>query len=235
MGSSSSRESAPPPPSQQQQVALERTLTTGAVNVMTAQLRRIRGERENLKDELREAMEDLELAQKVMVQREKELIIYGAASAVAAAAVGGMVAAMVVGRQQGSALARLSQDFLDLRRRSAAEIAKTERYATSGLVKSLIPALDAMDAAVAHAAAADAEGTQLTRAALLDALRSNGVEQLAPAVGDDFDVSSMEAMFTVPVAEGAPAGKVESVLRPGYSLHGERLLRAAQVGVGAKE
>ena len=39
-------------------------------------------------------------------------------------------------------------------------------------------------------------------------------------------------MLTVPVEEGA-AGNVESVLRPGYALHGERILRAAQVGVGA--
>ena len=41
----------------------------------------------------------------------------------------------------------------------------------------------------------------------------------------------MEAMLTVPV-EGA-GGLVQQLLRPGYSLHGERLLRPAQVGVGA--
>ena len=44
----------------------------------------------------------------------------------------------------------------------------------------------------------------------------------------------MEAMLTVPVAKGADAGNVEQVLRPGYLLH-ERVLRAAQVGVGEQQ
>ena len=52
-------------------------------------------------------------------------------------------------------------------------------------------------------------------------------------VGDVFDVAHMEAMLTVPVA-GTP-GNVETVLRPGYILQGDRILRAAQVGVGAAE
>lgn len=41
----------------------------------------------------------------------------------------------------------------------------------------------------------------------------------------------MEAMLTVPV-EAEHVNTVQTLLRPGYVLHGERVLRAAQVGVG---
>jgi hypothetical protein len=108
-----------------------------------------------------------------------------------------------------------------------------ERFGAASLVKSLAPALDAMDAAAEHATA-DAEGIRLTRSTLLAALHDHGVEPLAPRVGDAFDPQTMEAMFTVPVADGAPTGKVEKVIRPGYVIHRERLVRASQVGVGAK-
>lgn len=39
-----------------------------------------------------------------------------------------------------------------------------------------------------------------------------------------------QAMLTVPVQQDP--GLVETILRPGYEYHGERMLRAAQVGVG---
>ena len=92
-------------------------------------------------------------------------------------------------------------------------------------------ALDALDA-LCEAGGGDPEGANLTRRSMHDALRANGVERCEPAVGDKFDVSMMEAVFTVPVAEGQATGNVEEVFRPGYLLH-ERVLRAAQVGVGA--
>jgi len=233
MGSSATKEALPKEPPVSQAV-LERTLTEGAVNVLTAQLRRIRDERAELKADLEDAVQDLELAQELMGRQRKELIFYGGACAIVAAAASGSIAAMVVGRQQRSALARISQDFVDLQRRSAVEVAKAQRYGSQGLVKSLIPALDAMDAACQHASDADSEGIQLTRSTLLSALREHGVEPIAPDVGETFDTSTMEAMFTVPIGDGDQTGNVESVFRPGYSLHGERVLRAAQVGVGVK-
>ena len=95
--------------------------------------------------------------------------MYGAAGAVAAAAISGMMVAAIVGRTSNRyALARLSQEVVDLRRRGAVEVAKAERFGAASLVKSLAPALDAMDAAAEHATA-DAEGIRLTRSTLLAA------------------------------------------------------------------
>jgi len=85
--------------------------------------------------------------------------------------------------------------------------------------------------ALCEAGGGDEEGSRLTRSAFHDALRKSGIDRVEPSVGEPFDVATMEAMFTVPV-EGS-AGNVESIVRAGYMMHGERLLRAAQVGVGA--
>ena len=81
--------------------------------------------------------------------------------------------------------------------------------------------------------AAAAEGARLTKQALHDALRQHGIEPVAPAVGVTFDVATMEAMLTVPVEQPEQVGTVATLLRPGWLMHGERVLRAAQVGVGA--
>jgi hypothetical protein len=80
MGASGSNEAHQPPPASPPPVhdfgpdshrgrpGLERTLTAGAVDVMTSQLRRIRNERAELKAELEDAIQDLELAQEMMVR-----------------------------------------------------------------------------------------------------------------------------------------------------------------------
>ena len=222
------------PPADEPHPDLERTLTHTAVNVMTSQLRQIRNERAHFKGQLEDAMEDLELAQQLMEQQRKDYLFYGAASAVATFCLGGLVAGAVVARQNRSALALLSSEMVDLRRRGAFELAKAERFGSAKLARSLIPSLDAMDAACEHATPTEAEGTRLTRSTLHAALHEHGVEIVKPEMGEAFDPDVHEAMFMVPVDDAAAAGTIQSIFRPGYSLHGERLLRAAQVGVGAK-
>mmetsp|Transcript_28139 Transcript_28139/g.71995 ORF Transcript_28139/g.71995 Transcript_28139/m.71995 type:complete len:232 (-) Transcript_28139:349-1044(-) len=219
----------PPPPPPASAAQLERTLTNAAVDVMTSQLRKIRNEKEHYKAALEDAVQDLDLAQQLMGQQRDEYIFYGVAASVAAAATGGIIAAAIVSRRQTAVVSRISQELADVRRRSALEMAKAEQFGASPLIKSMLPALDAMDAMCAHSK--DDEGAKLTREAMHTALRENGVQQVAPSQGDVFDPSTMEAMLTVPV-EGT-GGNVETILRPGYSLH-DRILRAAQVGVGAK-
>mmetsp|Transcript_8347 Transcript_8347/g.24760 ORF Transcript_8347/g.24760 Transcript_8347/m.24760 type:complete len:142 (-) Transcript_8347:323-748(-) len=63
------------------------------------------------------------------------------------------------------------------------------------------------------------------------ALERHGVERHDPPAGARFDPSLHEAMFTAPLSDGAAPGTVSSVFRPGYTLHGSHILRAAQVGV----
>ena len=75
------------------------------------------------------------------------------------------------------------------------------------------------------------EGAQLTRSSLMAALQAQSIERVEPEEGTAFDPHVHEAMFTVEAEDGADANVISSVFRPGYVLHGERILRAAQVGV----
>lgn len=159
-------------------------------------------------------------------------VALGTASAALGAALGGMTAAMAARRANAAALARTTQEMIDLRRRGAAELERARRFGGEKLARSLVPALDAMDALCASDAGSDSEGRELTRATFHTALGENSIEVIRPDHGDKFDVGTMEALYTVPVAADASTGLVEDIMRPGYVLHGERVLRAAQVGVG---
>ena len=216
---------------------LERTLTGPAVEVLGESLRSLRLENERLKSLVEDAAADLENALDDMEMREVTTKRMAAGAIVAVALGGGVIGAVLARRGQAAAVARLQQEMVDLRRRGAKELANKERFACERLAKDLLPALDAMDALVESASGdgSAAEGTAMTRSVLHAALKSNGVEPLRPAVGEPFDVATMEAMLTVPVKEGAPCGMIETILRPGWALHsGERVIRAAQVGVGAE-
>jgi molecular chaperone GrpE len=179
---------------------------------------------------------DSSWAEAEALRQEKEQIVwFGVAGAVGSAAVaaalGAAVAAANMRRRNVAALSEAAQEMVDVRRRAAFELDRAKQYGGEKLARTLVPALDALDA-LCEAGGGDPEGANLTRRSMHDALRANGVERCEPAVGDKFDVSMMEAVFTVPVAEGQATGNVEEVFRPGYLLH-ERVLRAAQVGVGA--
>ena len=195
---------------------------------MTSSLRKLRNEREYMRAQLEDAAEDLQRAQQLMEEQQDQMFFQGILATAAAAIAGGILGTAIASRRQASSLTRMSQDLIDLRRRGAAEVAKVERYGVAPLAKSLIPTLDAMDQMCAHAT--DAEGASLTRSTLHTALREHGIEQVAPGKGDVFDTATMEAVMVVPAAE--KSGLVETLLRPGYTLHNERILRAAQVGVG---
>ena len=254
MGANSSSSPPPEPPPLAQRMAQEevprltRRLSAAALGAISEQAIKARNEAYHYKDMYDEALQAVdELTARVEQQQLYAIAAVTVCSAVAAAAAGAL-AGRAAQKASATAIARLSQEMVDLRRRGATELEKAEKFGSAKLAKSLIPALDAMDALCASTSAregkggggggggepsADDEGKLLTRAALHDALRSNGIEVVAPVLGDKFDVASMEAMMTVPVAEGKPPGFVEALLRPGYVMHGERVLRAAQVGVGA--
>jgi molecular chaperone GrpE len=69
----------------------------------------------------------------------------------------------------------------------------------------------------------------MTQRSLVAALDRHQVRRVSPQKGERFDHKVHQAMFELPTDE-LPAGTVAEVMAPGY-LIGERLLRAAMVGV----
>lgn len=107
------------------------------------------------------------------------------------------------------------------------------RFANENLIKDLLPILDNLERAVAHASGGDngkplVEGVELVLRSLLDILGKYGVTQIS-AKGEPFDPTKHEAMAQVE-SDRHDANSVVEELHKGYMLR-ERLLRPALVSV----
>jgi molecular chaperone GrpE len=130
------------------------------------------------------------------------------------------------------------------RRRAQREREDAVRYAAANFARDMVQVSDNLRRAVAaikpeEREAADpsikalVEGVEATERQLLATFERHGIKEITPAPGDRFDANLHEAMFEVP-GSGQPAGTVVQVIEAGYSI-GDRLLRAARVGVAKAE
>jgi len=124
---------------------------------------------------------------------------------------------------------RLAADFANYRKQSEKRIADTAAAQSAGLVRDLIPVLDACDAAIVQ----DPEtAAGPIRSQLLAELAKNGLELLAPVEDTPFDPEQHEAVMH----EAAPDDSehegpvIGEVLRAGYTWKG-RVVRPAMVKV----
>ncbi len=126
-------------------------------------------------------------------------------------------------------LQRLAADFDNFRKRTARNQAEIVERAAERLVKELLPVLDdlerALEAAEQHEEAELEEGVRLVHRALADALRREGLVEIA--TDGAFDPHVHEALLAQPT-EDAESGSVLQVLQKGYRL-GDRVLRPARV------
>jgi molecular chaperone GrpE len=145
-----------------------------------------------------------------------------------------------------SALAAAEPDYKDLylravaetdnvRKRARRDVAAAEARGLARLARELLPALDNLDRALAHAEAEEQDeehhltkGIRLVQADLVAALARLGIESYSPK-GERFDPHHHEAVAQQAV-EGAESGTIVEVYQPGYRYGGE-ILRAAKVVV----
>ncbi|MBJ7594338.1 MAG: nucleotide exchange factor GrpE [Candidatus Dormibacteraeota bacterium] len=128
---------------------------------------------------------------------------------------------------------RLAADFENFRRRKTQELANRSRYASEDAARALLPVLDNLRRAVAHAAEAGTEdffvsGLELVVREFEAALEKLGVVPI-DAVGQPFDPSLHEAISSVGGGDVDVDTVVDEVQR-GYRLH-DRVLRPALVRV----
>jgi len=131
-------------------------------------------------------------------------------------------------------LARAQADFQNARKRLETDTEQRIQYANSALIKSLLPVIDNFERALAvDAAKADSaailKGLQLVHDQWMQVLRSQLVDEIAPAPGTPFDPNRHAAVLQQP-DEKYKEPTVTQLLQKGYSL-GERVLRPAQVAV----
>ena len=135
-------------------------------------------------------------------------------------------------------LLRQAAELENYKKRSVRERDDAARYANEMLLKDLLPVVDNLERAVAHASGGGngkplVEGVAMVLRSLLDTLAKHGVSQMI-AVGQSFDPAKHEAIAQVESEDHEPNSVVEE-LHKGYLLR-ERLLRPALVSVakGAK-
>jgi len=120
---------------------------------------------------------------------------------------------------------RVQADFENYRKRVAQQLTDEVDRGTAKLVESLLPVLDACEAAAAHGV----QGIEQVWSALLGALQKQGLEALDLAE-KPFDPTTAEAVVHEPGDGTTTEPLVVEVLRTGYRWKG-RVVRAAMVKV----
>jgi molecular chaperone GrpE len=127
---------------------------------------------------------------------------------------------------------RASADLENYKKRAQREKEDLQKFGVEKLLRDLIPVLDNLERALAHAPAGDpmAHGVQMVLKLFEDTLGRHGVQGFS-AVGQKFDPRVHEAMMQSPTA-AAPPGTVIAEHARGFMLN-ERLIRPAMVVVAA--
>jgi molecular chaperone GrpE len=125
----------------------------------------------------------------------------------------------------------------NVRKRARRDVAVAEARGIAKLAKELLPAIDDLDRALAHAEAQEQDadhhltaGIRAVQQQLLQALARIGISTDSPK-GEKFDPHRHEALTSQP-AEGVEPGVVLEVFQPGY-VYADTVLRAAKVVVSA--
>jgi molecular chaperone GrpE len=131
---------------------------------------------------------------------------------------------------------RTRAEFENYRKRAVREAAAAQERGVNKLALELLPAIDNLDRALAHAASTECEngdaslvhGIKHVHTDVLAALKRAGIEPFSPQ-GEAFDPQYHEAVAQQPL-EGAEPGTVVEVYQRGYR-RGESVLRPARVVV----
>ena len=121
----------------------------------------------------------------------------------------------------------------NFKKRNARERDDAIRFANEALLKDILPVLDNLERAIAHAGSGEngkslVHGVEMVLKGFLDLLSKFGVSQIS-AVGQPFDPSKHEAMAQVIISTQEPNTVVDE-LHKGYMFR-DRLLRPALVSV----
>lgn len=128
-------------------------------------------------------------------------------------------------------LLRTRAEFDNYRKRMQRDAERLRKTATESLIRDLLPVLDNLERALAHADEASpafVEGVAMVLTQLRECLAARGLEVI-PAAGCPFDPGIHEALSQMP-SEEYPAGVVTGEYQRGYRI-GDYLVRPAKVVV----
>lgn len=123
-------------------------------------------------------------------------------------------------------------DMKNLRNSLEQEQANLRKYRAIGFIEELLPVLDSFHVVLSNEPddpklANYLIGFKFIYQNMLRALEAEGVTEIAPQIGDNFDEATMNAVDSI---EEEPINIIKKVSANGYKLH-DRLIRPAQVTV----
>ena len=126
----------------------------------------------------------------------------------------------------------------NMRKKFFKEKKDAEVYGGTKLARDLLSVLDnlnraleSVDDEMKEKQNAFLEGIELTKKELLNTFSNHEINELAPKEGEKFDPKFHQAMFEGP-HQNIEKGNIIQVMANGFTI-GERLLRAAQIGVSS--
>lgn len=135
-------------------------------------------------------------------------------------------------------LLRAFAETENLRKRAERDRRDAELYGGTKLARDLLSvqdnlerALENIDDSLREEHSSLTEGLELTLRELLSVFEKHKILKVEPEMGEKFDPKLHQAMFEAPVPNTVK-GSIIQVMAPGFAI-GNRLLRAAQVGVSS--
>ena len=135
-------------------------------------------------------------------------------------------------------LLRAFAETENLRKRADRDRRDAEVYGGTKLARdllsvqdNLVRALENIDDDLREQQKSLTEGLELTLRELLSVFEKHKIVSVDPEIGDKFDPKMHQAMFEAPVPN-TTKGSIIQVMATGFAI-GDRLLRAAQVGVSS--
>ena len=135
-------------------------------------------------------------------------------------------------------LLRAFAETENLRKRAERDRRDAETYGGTKLARDLLSvqdnlerALENIDDDLREKHQSLTEGLELTLRELLSVFEKHKIVAVAPEIGDKFNPKLHQAMFEAPVPN-TTKGSIIQVMATGFAI-GDRLLRAAQVGVSS--
>ena len=122
-------------------------------------------------------------------------------------------------------LARALADYDNLSKRTEREREGLTKIASVGIVVSLLPVLDNLESAQAHLKDA---GLAITIGEFKKVLSEEGLSEIRPKVGDEFDENTMEA---IEVIKGTSDNRIAELVLTGWKFEDGTVVRHAKVKV----
>ncbi len=125
-------------------------------------------------------------------------------------------------------LARALADYDNLRKRTEEEKKVWITFASQRILEQLLPVLDNLEHALDHT---KDQGLAIAVTEFKTLLKDEGLKQIDPKKGDDFNHDLMEAVETVETEDKNMNNKIESMAVPGWKFEDGPVIRHAKVKV----